>query len=337
MVTGLNPRLYDTALPCNLLDSDFSLEHFALARPHEECTLVQTEICYYRLVAILGEITVAAHAVIAPTRAEVGALATRLKNVRAQLPQKLKMMPLEESLIDSPSKIVDRVRIEFRYQKCLIVLYRRFMGSPEFEEERQQCINAAIAIVHLTISVLEASEPGAQLAQVRILLVRHLHDYILAASLLCVELRRLESCSTRPTRPTTLGALEEDAVRSTLLQACHMWKAGGIPYQRAQLALNTMVDFLERSQSHISVDTNDERSGFLLSENESFPMESLFTPAATARRPPAHDINSFHQEGQQGWCLREDQMFQNTLDLASIGNQNDHDTLSWLQFQGFIG
>lgn len=314
----LNPRLCDTALPSNLLDSDFSVEYCSPARRHEECTFVQVETCYYKLVAILGEITVSSHAVVAPSRTEIAAFAVQMEDARTKLPYKLKMRPIEETFVDSPAEIVDRVRLEFVHQKSLCVLYRRFMGCPGFEEEHGRCVAAAMTIVRLSISVLEASQPGAQLAQVRIQFVRHIHDFLFAGAVLCAALKVSRGDSAEL---TFVGVPRQDDIRTMLLQACRMWNTPGIPSSKAQLGLHTMLHFLGKQSSpapsfprSVSVDTS----------------MALETPGTMAAADSLISFGGMHQQGQGFGSDPALLTFENP---GAMEYPNDYATLSWLAFQ----
>ncbi|KAI9659037.1 MAG: hypothetical protein M1821_001997 [Bathelium mastoideum] len=239
-VSSVISSLCDAAPPANLLDTDFSSQHCSPPRPHEECTLVQIQICYTRIISLLGDTVVSSHSVTPPSKAEIHALSERLKEARNELPQKLKIIPLDQCLIDSPTEVIDRLRLELAYQKALCILYHRFLGNPHFEDEHHQCVLAALAIVKYSIAILEATEPGGKLASLKIMLVRHIHDFNLAAMILCAEIKRAEALGTMMAPRCVMDA----NVRSLLLQACHLWNVPNLPSSKAQVALDAMIAFL---------------------------------------------------------------------------------------------
>ncbi|KAL9097596.1 MAG: hypothetical protein Q9165_000493 [Trypethelium subeluteriae] len=173
-------------------------------------------------------------------------MSEQLVKARDELPQKLKMVPLEQCLIDPPSEVIDRLRLDLVYQKALCVLYHRFLGHEKFEQEHHSCILAAETIVKHSISMLEAAQPGGQLAAFKIMLVRHIHDFNLAAMILCSELQRGAS-SERSTAPQSVV---DANVRSMLLQACHLWNAPNLPSRKAQVALDAILAFLKSKDLH---------------------------------------------------------------------------------------
>ena len=240
-VSTVNSRLCDAAPPSNLLDTDFSPTHYSPPRLSEECTLVQVEISFSRLVSVMGDIAISSHSVVPPSKAEVCTMHERLTDARNALPRKLKMVPLDQSLVDSPTEVIDRLRLEFVYQRSLCMLYHRFLGNSKADQEHASCILAAETIVKHSVSMLEAAQPGGQLAALKIMLVRHIHDFNLAAMILCSELNR----SSRPPGNEVRRSAMDPAMRSLLLRACYLWNAPNLPSPKAKVALQAMVTFLE--------------------------------------------------------------------------------------------
>ncbi|KAF2236093.1 hypothetical protein EV356DRAFT_498937 [Viridothelium virens] len=254
-VSSVNSRLCDAAPPANLLDTDFSPAHSSPPRAKEECTPVQIEICFSRLVSILGDITASSHSVIPPSEAEIHSMSERLEKAKDELPQKLRMVPLDQCLIDPPTEVIYRIRLELVYQRALCVLYHRFLGHEKSEREHQSCIFAAEAVVKQSISMLEAAQPGGQLAVFRIMLIRHIHDFNLAAMILCSELQRGAYSGGIASLQNTVSP----NVQSMLLQACHLWNASKLPSPKAQVALNAIVAFL-KSQDLQLIRSEDRRT-----------------------------------------------------------------------------
>ena len=243
-IGSVDSRLCDTEPPANLLDTDFSPTHCSPPRSAEECTLVQVEICFSRLVYVMGDIAVSSYSISKPSTVEVRALSDRLETARNELPQKLRMIPLDQCLVDSAIEVVDRLRLELVYQRALCILYHRFLGNPNFEREHQTCVRAAEAIVRHSISMLEAAQPGGQLAFLRIMLFRHVHEFNLAAMILCSELKRDASSAKNP----VLHSKVDPNIRSLLLRACNLWKAPDIPSSKARVALDAVVAFLKANE-----------------------------------------------------------------------------------------
>jgi hypothetical protein len=235
----------DTALPNNLDDVDLSLQHVNAPRPPEDCTLVQVEICVFRLVSILGEINPSYHTIKAPTRQEVEVLDQKLECARSRLPEKLQMKPLEQSFIDSPTQIIDRLRLEFIYLRGLCLLYRRYLGDEQYSQERDRRVQAASSMVALCASMLPLCQPGQQLAPLKILIIRYLHDFNFAAVLLCAELKNGAARPPFLNANSTSSHVDLALIRPKLLTACQLWNEIGRPSAKASVALHAITSFLQ--------------------------------------------------------------------------------------------
>lgn len=239
-----DPRVCDTEVPSNLDDTDFSPHNMGQARAPETCTLIQVAICYARLVQVLGEITNLYHAIQAPSRKGHHILEERLNDARDSLAETLKMKPLEQSLIDPPTRIADRLRLEFVYLTSLCVLYRRFMEDESLSVERERCVDVELTIIDYSSSMLHLTQPGCQLALLKITFMRHVHDFNFAAMLLCRELQRHgDQMSAERNSTTQHGKLF--GIRDKLLEVCHLWSMPGFASPKARLALNAMINYLQ--------------------------------------------------------------------------------------------
>lgn len=244
-VIPIHHKLCDTAPPANLFDTDFSPDQVPPSRLWEDYTLVQTEYFYAKIAVLFGDITLLAHAVQPPEKSEVQAMYDRLLEEKSQLPRNLVMVPLDQCFMDSPRQIVDRFRFDFAYQTAVCVLYSRSVansiGGAGCSEARDHRIRAARTIVKHSISMLEAVQPGGLLAQLKILVVRHIHDFNLAAIMLCLELKHLTTGSDAE----TLRQLTED-IRPKLIHACSLWNSPDIPSPKARNAIETVLRFLRQ-------------------------------------------------------------------------------------------
>ena len=245
-VIPIHHRLCDTATPANLFDTDLSPDHVPSSRSWEDYTLVQTEYFYAKIAVLFGDITLLSHAVQPPEVSEVRAMYNRLLEEKGQLPRNLVMVPLDQCFMDSPRQIVDRFRFDFAYQKAVCVLYSRSVadsiGVLGCSEARERRTRAARTIVEHSISMLEAVQPGGLLAQLKILVVRHIHDFNLAAIMLCLELKH----SAISSGAETLRELTED-IRPNLIHACSLWNAPDIPSPKARNAIDIVLRFLRQA------------------------------------------------------------------------------------------
>ena len=266
----------------------------------------------------MGDIVVSSHWVEPPNKAEIQIMRKRLAEARNELPRQLRMVPLDQSLIDLPSKVIDRLRLEMAYQKALCILYHRFLGQRKLEEEHRSCILAAETIVRYSISMLEAAQPGGQLAPVKIMLVRHIHEFNLAAMILCSELKR--SASSRKSGPPQ--SIMDPNTQPMLLQACHLWNTPDIPSPKAQVALDAMISFLEASDIQ---NTQSEKDGFntevLTEEQESGESHLTMPPINSC---PHYDSTALFEISDDGHLDMSfegyDSVFSNLFEQTSAGS-----------------
>lgn len=185
-----------------------------------------------------------------PPRVRVGRIPTgnnlygRLVIAHNTLPQILKFMPMGHNFTDPPELILDRFRLEILHMKAQCVLYRPFLGKLEFEKERKQCLEAAESAVHLLIPLVEASQPGGQLARCKVFMRKHVHDFNLAAMLLCSELKNQSSSNNSLSNPDFTTR-----VRPLLLEACALWTLCGVTSPKARHAMMAIEKFLLQDQS----------------------------------------------------------------------------------------
>ena len=244
LVSVINQQKYDTQSPANLFDSDFDRDHVPASRPISEYTPMLFEITYAKLFSIFGDIIYASHDLTNPSGQETAALASRLEHKREQWPQMLKLKPLDECFMDPPELIINRFRLEFIYLKAQCVLYRRHVGLQDHADEHKRCLSAAERLIELQVSLLEASKPGAQLAGGYVHTRRHVHDFNLAAMLLCSELKKAEGQGANLTPPSDTAS-HPDRTRDTMLQVCALWYESDVTSPKARHALKAIERFLQ--------------------------------------------------------------------------------------------
>lgn len=255
-----NSALCDTLPPSNYNDADISPEHCLEPRSREEYTLVLAEICYAQMAQLLSEAggflmpvesweiadsaqVILSQEVVAPPREVTSTLYARLVERRDSLPKVLRFNGIQEALLDTVPELSDRIRIELEYHTAVCTLHHRFLHDPSFDTERRRCLESAECIVDICVVTIEAATPDGKLASMKVVLTRHVHDFILAATLLCAELKRRSQ--------TERGAINDQSVvriRSKLLHACSLWLTVMILAPRSHAALNTITRFLYGEQ-----------------------------------------------------------------------------------------
>ncbi|KAI0194116.1 C6 transcription factor [Xylaria flabelliformis] len=161
----------DTALPRNLLDSDFdeNCTELPQARPATEYTPVTYPIYKAKIARGFGLVARLSHSLTLPTYAEVMRVDARIQDVWSTVPSFMKVKPLSESVTDAPMLVIQRFGLAALYQKSRCVLHRRYLVDPrplkEHDYSRRTCLEAAVALLRYQNTMFVATRPGALLRQ----------------------------------------------------------------------------------------------------------------------------------------------------------------------------
>ena len=244
MTSLINRSLVDVAMPDNYFDTDFSIDPIPPPHSPDFYTPALVATCYSKLTNIFGDIAASVGAAKFPSMADVEQAYQRLNKARDQLPQMLRFIQLDQTFADSPALILDRFRLEILHKRALCVLFRPFIGRPDHANEQERCLKAAEDQVRLAIPLLEATQPGGLFAGCKVFIRRHVHDFNLAAMLLCSGLKRQSSGRS------SIEEQERSArVRPLLLKACTFWILSGVASQKAKNAVNAIEFFLLQGSS----------------------------------------------------------------------------------------
>ena len=325
-VSIINQQRQDTAPPTNLLDSDLTVETLPVARSLEESTPIGFAIVYGNLVSIYGDVIYSSHNLNHPSAKEISNLDERLVGSRNDLPQRFTMVPIDQSLMDTPECILDRYKLELMYLKALCILYRRYIGMPGHEKQRVRCLDAAEELIRLQIELLEASKPGGQLATFLILLQRHVHDLAIAAMLLCSELKD----STKSTNKATPHGRARRTI-PMLLRVCELWRDIGVASAKSRHALRAIELFVQQLAYTMENTPRDGMAG-IDSHDTSLEGQSAMNPTSgtyfehteftdlNSSQPGNQDLSfidgtSFSTERFNGYDFDHDPLFRDLFGL----------------------
>lgn len=255
-VSIINQQKQDTSPPGNYLDTDFISDELPPPRSLEEPIPMAYAIVYCQRVSIYGDIIYSSHDLNSPSPGDLSILYDRLIQARKHMPRQFAMIPIDQSVLDSPELILDRYKLEFLHLKAVCILYRRYIGSSGHEKERTRCLDAAEETARLQIDILQASKPGGQLAGHLVLLQRHVHDLVIAAMLLCSEVKReLQQATLQPAVNRT------SRIVPMLLRCCNSWRDIGVGNVKSRHALRAIELFLQRLPSQTATEAlNSETS-----------------------------------------------------------------------------
>ncbi|KAK7967444.1 uncharacterized protein PG986_001721 [Apiospora aurea] len=122
-----------------------------------------------RISRVFGLVAKQAHALEAPTFAEVMRVDGILEEAWKEVPHFMKVKPMSQCVTDPVMQVVQRFGLALLYQKSRVVLHRRYLTevAPSKEQgySRRTCLEAALALVGYQRSIFEAARPGAMLHQ----------------------------------------------------------------------------------------------------------------------------------------------------------------------------
>jgi len=184
------PDSWDTLNPRNLLDSDFDEDTTVLppSRPESEPTPILYFIVKSRLMTAFGRVCAHALSFRDSSRQEIMDLDAEVRAVHATIPDPLRIKPLSQSFADPNYLIMVRLNCEFLFQKCLLVLHRKYMTQGDHPESSQAAITAATSITTYMLDMYKEFKPGGQLHIDRWMLSSFvMNDFYLAAMMLCLS------------------------------------------------------------------------------------------------------------------------------------------------------
>lgn len=189
----------DTEVPKNYKDEDFDEDTKSM--PPERSILDHTPMTYpitkTKLMRVFSSIARQAHALTPPTYAETMQLDSMLNEVWDSVPTIVKYRPLEESIGDAPSLIIQRIGLASLYSKSRCVLHRRYLAEPilkrEHDYSRIQCLEAAVTLLQFQSIMWTATRPGNNLSEVGWFVSSlAVHDYMLAATIIYIVINNMQ-------------------------------------------------------------------------------------------------------------------------------------------------
>ncbi|KAI1462754.1 fungal-specific transcription factor domain-containing protein [Annulohypoxylon moriforme] len=186
----------DTESPSNLFDSDFDENVMALppSRPATEPTSTLYLSYKSKLCRLLRRVIRFALSIHPPPYEEVIKLDEEIHQYHAQVPPSLQIRPIRTySFTDQTYDIMHRLMLEMMYLKSLCVLHRPYLNREKdnalYDRSRTTCRDAALRILDLHAEYEEESRPGGRIYEDKYMLsALTLHDFLIAAMILCLDL-----------------------------------------------------------------------------------------------------------------------------------------------------
>ncbi|EKG18166.1 hypothetical protein MPH_04555 [Macrophomina phaseolina MS6] len=222
----------DTRLPRNLHIEDLSpsMTDLPPERPDSELTSILYTIVKAKLLSVFAPAADAAHSVTPPTYPEIMDLDRRLEEIHMAVPPAYRMKSLDESLGEPADVIMNRLNLEMLYHKTRCVLHRTYLAKahndPRYEHSRKQCLEASLALLHHQTIIYHACQPGGVLARCSWYYGSLTsHDFLLAAMLLCLEIKILRETKLRQSESHDEGPFSFAEMFGALENATRIWDA----------------------------------------------------------------------------------------------------------------
>ncbi|KAF9771447.1 hypothetical protein IL306_010913 [Fusarium sp. DS 682] len=247
----------DTAVPRNLDDHDFDEDstELPLSRPPTDWTSMTYPIHKTQILRVFGQIARQAHALTPPSYAEVAKLDNLLQETWKSVPSFMMVRPLDECVGDPPVLLIQRFGLTALYNKCRIVLHRRYLAEAipqrEHDYSRRQCLEGALSLLNYQHIIWEACKPGHVLSQhgwfVSSLAV---HDFLMAAMVLYLVVKNenySEVGSDYDWMPQTAQTPTKDELICMIKRSWFIWadvSRDAVEVKKTADTLATMLDKL---------------------------------------------------------------------------------------------
>jgi hypothetical protein len=191
----IRQRDTNTEFPRNVYDDELfeDMKSLPPSRPDNEITPVSYMIAKARFIYLFGMVFEEAQSLTCSNYEEIMKIDQRLKELRASLAPQLQMKPIEESVRDTPSLIMQRFSLELIYLKCICVLHRKFLGpardNSRYAYSRRTCIDASMMMLQHQATLHDECRSGGRLRTVKWFISSLTnHDFLLAAMIVTLDL-----------------------------------------------------------------------------------------------------------------------------------------------------
>ncbi|KAI1354972.1 hypothetical protein F5Y01DRAFT_271789 [Xylaria sp. FL0043] len=287
----------DTALPRNLLDSDFNENSTELppSRPMTDYTPLTYPINKARVARGFGLVARLAHSLTLPSYAEIMRVDARIQDVWSTVPSFMKVKPLSECITDAPMLVIQRFGLAALYQKSRCVLHRRYLVDPrrlkEHDYSRRTCLEAAVALLGYQSTMFEATKPGAILAQNGWFIASlAINDFLLADMIVALAVQQENHESDEDgsdwiatcTPPVTRESLFE-----MLKHSYRIWKQMAITVADCRKAASVVQTMIQRIQTQMGTTL----------EGSDLPFDSIPTESASNYEDQTSSLSNMTLEG----------------------------------------
>ena len=202
----------DTAEPGNLFDCDLdeTVAELPVSRPNSDLTPMLYVIAKNRVMAVLGKSSDLVTSTRPTSYEEVMNLDKVIDEFRSAVPPSLQARPMAKSVLDSPEIVMLRMYLELLLYKVRCILHRKYLipahSDSRYSRSRQACIHAGLNMLRIQSTLNQETQHRGRLYRNRWKLSSLVnHDFLLAATVLCVDLDRTMAKTPRPTLNSELN------------------------------------------------------------------------------------------------------------------------------------
>jgi hypothetical protein len=207
-----------------------------------------------------------------------------------QVPPHLQLSFSVNSADDHPSLISRRVQLDFLYHQGMCLLHRKFFAQGRFDtrlsHSRRRCIESAVALLSLQEMLhREAKTRGSVRASHWFRIPVASHDFILAAMILCLELRKKSEEAPNHDTLSWTRDTQQNVMLQGLETSCNIWKEiqiGSLEAWKVHRVLSSTLEILGVGEKVGSL----RPGGMPISSSE-----QIMSPLDGEILPPAGDID----------------------------------------------
>lgn len=260
----IRPSDTNVELPRNLFDDEIYEEMPTLppSRPDTEITPCSFMIAKTRTLLAFADVLDTVQTFKCAAYEDMMKLDQRLREVHSSFPPHLQMRPLDDSMRDTSSLIIQRFHLDLLVLRSQVVLHRKFLmlarSNTRFAYSRRTCIDASMTMLHHQATLHAESRPGGRLRNVKWFTSSlTTNEFLLAGMIVCLDLYHSAEAERSGRRASTeLYDTWSQERRASMLAAIEgslsIWqelKDGSMEAFKAQATLGVMVGKLKEHQT----------------------------------------------------------------------------------------
>jgi hypothetical protein len=156
---------------------------------------------------------------------------------------------MSRSILDSPSLIFNRFKLELLFHKTRCVLHRRYLTQENVgtvrEQSREISATAAMCILQHHEAIFLAAQDGGQLSSSRFYVAAmNAADFLLGAMILCLELHLISEAPSPALAGPNQGRVDE--MRALIQKSYNIWKQPVNHFADTEKAAKAMEAILQK-------------------------------------------------------------------------------------------